>query len=210
MGLIDASKPRSFRPRGILGPVTEETTSTATTYEGSMGDRVGNTDPSRDLRSFNSVGDYFNDPDVQKNGRALMDMITGASPSMSGFNMATGGYAGMGPQVPAFGINDAVADEIAQAAQGGGGGGSGGMGGMGGQTEGGTSSSGVEGDRGFLYKGGKVPAKGLLGNVDPPGPDNVLIAAKTGERVLNEKQYGRLSPEAQKEVDAVLKAKAKK
>jgi len=59
--------------------------------------RGGNEDPSKDLRSFSGLGEYFNDPDVQKNGRALMDMVTGVSPAISGFNMATGGYRGMGP-----------------------------------------------------------------------------------------------------------------
>lgn len=86
---------------------------------GPDGGRGQNSHPT-DLRSFDSIADYFNDPDVQKNGRALMDMIAGASPTLSGFNMATGGYNGAGPQIPAFGMNDAVADEIAQAAAGGG------------------------------------------------------------------------------------------
>jgi len=81
--------------------------------------------------------------------------------------------------------------------------------GMGGQTAGGFSGTGVEGVAGFLHKGGKVPKRGLL-DVDPPGPDNVLIGAKTGERVLTQAQYKSLSKAARAEIDAALtKAKRK-
>lgn len=169
------------------------------------GDRMGN-DPrgdSRDHRSFAGLGDYFGDPDVQKNGRALMDMVMGASTTLSGFNMATGGYNGMGPQIPAFGMNDAVADEIAQAAAGGVAPGSGDV--MGGQTAGGFSGSGVEGDRGFLFEGGVVDEPFLPG--DPPGPDDRIIAAKKGERVLTEGQFKRLSEEAKAEIERLFKEK---
>lgn len=65
----------------------------------------------------------------------------------------------------------------------------------------------------FMFRGGKVkkPAsESLFADVDPPGPDDVLIAAKTGERILNEAQYASLSKEAKAEVDAALKAKAKR
>lgn len=79
----------------------------------------GNSHPT-DLRSFDSLGDFFNDPNVQKDGRALLDMITGMSPSLVAGNMISGGFQGMGPQMPSFRPNDAVADEIAQAAGGGG------------------------------------------------------------------------------------------
>jgi hypothetical protein len=61
---------------------------------------------------------------------------------------------------------------------------------------------------GLYAKGGKVGRKGLL-DMDPPGPDNVVIGAKTGERVLNAKQFGSLSKEARAEVERVLKAKGK-
>lgn len=81
--------------------------------------------------------------------------------------------------------------------------------GLGGQTAGGWGGTGVEGDKGFLAEGGKV-THSLFEGVDPPGPDDVIIAAKTGERVLNEAQYASLSPEAKAEVDAALKPKAKK
>ena len=69
--------------------------------------------------------------------------------------------------------------------------------------------NGSEGESPGLYaKGGKVGRKGLLDG-DPPGPDNVIIGAKTGERILNEKQFGALSKEAQAEVERVLKARKK-
>lgn len=200
MGLIDASKPRSFTPRnGLLAPVLETTTTGSMESQPIGGERMGN-DPrgdSRDHRSFAGLGDYFNDPDVQKNGRALMDMMMGASPILSGFNMATGGYQGMGPQIPAFGMNDAVADEIAQAAGGGGGGGFG--------VD--LDAAGSVGESPGLYaKGGRVGPRGLLAG-DPPGPDNVVIGAKTGERILNAKQFASLSEEARAEVEHALKAK---
>lgn len=57
---------------------------------------------------------------------------------------------------------------------------------------------------GMYAKGGKVTGS-LFEGVDPPGPDNVIIAAKTGERVLNEEQYASLSNEAKAEVDRALK-----
>jgi hypothetical protein len=171
---------------------TATTTTPATTYEGTMGDRAGNTDPSRDLRSFDSIGDYFNDPQVQRDGRALLDMGLGvANPAIQAFSgngVFSGGRNSIGPQVPAFGLNDAVADEIAQAAAGGG---PGGMGGMGGQTEGGFSGSGVEGDRGFLYKGG--PTKGRLIGPDPEGPDDGYAGLDENEYVIRAKaaqKYG--------------------
>lgn len=195
MGLIDASNPRPYRRRGVLG--TEETTATATIETGGIdpgGERgLAGSHPT-DLRSFDSLGDFFNDPGVQKDGRALMDMITGVSPSLVGANMVSGGFQGMGPQMPSFGINDAVADEIGSAAMGSGGG---------------LASIDVEPSApGLFAKGGKVGRKGLLDG-DPPGPDNVIIGAKTGERILNEKQFGALSKEAQAEVERVLKAKGK-
>jgi hypothetical protein len=150
----------------------------------------------KDLRAFDSVGAYFNDPMVQKDFRALGDMIMGASPTMVGLNMATGGFTGMGPQMPAFGLNDAVADEIADAAVG----------------AGGSQSAGIDAPEpsapGLFVKGGKVGRKGLL-DIDPPGPDNVVIGAKTGERILNAKQFGSLSKEARAEVERVLKAKGR-
>jgi hypothetical protein len=195
MGLIDASNPRAFKSRrGILA---DETTATPTIEYGDI-DPGGERGPAgshpTDLRSFNSLGDYFNDPMVQRDGRALMDMITGVSPSLVGANMVSGGFQGMGPQMPSFGINDAVADEIGSAAMGSGGG---------------LASIDVEPSApGMFAKGGKVGRKGLL-DVDPPGPDNVIIGAKTGERILNEKQFGALSKEAQAEVERVLKARGK-
>lgn len=88
---------------------------------GPDGGRGQNSHPT-DLRSFDSIADYFNDPDVQKNGRALLDMALGVSPTAAALGWGGMGGTPMGPQIPAFGMNDAVADEIAQAAAGGGGG----------------------------------------------------------------------------------------
>lgn len=55
-------------------------------------------------------------------------------------------------------------------------------GGMGGQTEGGVSNSGVEGDRGFLAKGGEV-TKSHLSGPDPKGPDDGKANLDIGEFV---------------------------
>jgi hypothetical protein len=58
-------------------------------------------------------------------------------------------------------------------------------------------------DGGFA-KGGVVRRGGLLGP-NPPGPDEGFAALKGGERVLNEEQYGKLSPAAKKEIDALMR-----
>lgn len=63
--------------------------------------------------------------------------------------------------------------------------------GFGGQTAGGTTSSGVEGDRGFLYKGG--PTKGRLIGPDPEGPDDGYAGLDENEYVIRAKatqKYG--------------------
>lgn len=188
MGLIDAGNPRSFKSRrGILA---DETTATPTTDTGVIGGETNMGDP----RAAGIDQEPFNGEKFSRDLGKLMDMAMGVSPSASAFNMATGGYAGMGPQMPSFGLNDAVADEIGSAAMGGGGG---------------LASIDVEPSApGLFAKGGKVGRKGLLDG-DPPGPDNVIIGAKTGERILNEKQFASLSKEARAEVERVLKARKK-
>jgi hypothetical protein len=162
---------------------------------GDKAGKGGNEDPSRDLRSFAGLGDYFNDFDVRNDLSNLAGMsgvgalFGGAIRDMTGW-----GKEAYGPTMPAFGLNDAVADEIAQAAGGGG-------------ASPGPQIAGPEPSApGLFAKGGKVGRKGLL-DMDPPGPDNVVIGAKTGERILNEKQFGSLSKEARAEVERVLKAK---
>jgi len=199
MGLIDASKPRSYAPRkGLLAPVLDQTTTTGSMESQSIGgEKLDNRDPSKDLRSFSGLGEYFSDSDVQKNGRALMDMVTGVSPAAAALGFGGMGQTPMGPQMPAFGMDPAVSNEIAQAAAGGG------------AYSGGFDSSqaGSEGEQPGMYaKGGKVGPRGLLAG-DPPGPDNVVIGAKTGERILNAQQFASLSKEARAEVERALKAK---
>ena len=186
MGLIDAGNPRSFKSRrGILA---DETTATPTTDTGVIGGETNMGDP----RAAGIDQEPFNGEKFSRDLGKLFDMAMGVSPSASAFNMATGGYAGRGPQMPSFGLNDAVADEIGSAAMGSG-----------------LDLASSEGESPGLYaKGGKVGRKGLLDG-DPPGPDNVIIGAKTGERILNEKQFGALSKEAQAEVERVLKARKK-
>jgi hypothetical protein len=174
-------------------------------YDQNIGGEANPTDirgNSRDHRSFDSLGDYFNDPDVQKNGRALLDMITGTSPSMVGLNMATGGFAGMGPQMPAFGMRDAVADEIAEAA--GGGGFSGGAG----VSAADLGASLAEGNTtGMFSKGGKVTKRSLFGP-NPPGPDDGFGGLKAGERVITEDDYAGFSKSTKAEIDAAMKKAA--
>lgn len=187
MGLIDASNPRRFKPR--KGVPTDDTVNPVKIdpYYNIGGDSAPyDRSPGTDQEPFDS--ERFG-RDVSK----LMDMVAGTSPAISAFNMATGGYNGMGPQMPAFGLNDAVADEIATAAT----------------NSGDFNPAGSAGNLDGIYaKGGKVGRKGLLDG-DPPGPDNVIIGAKTGERVLTKAQYNALSPKARAEVDAAMKKSEK-
>jgi hypothetical protein len=55
---------------------------------------------------------------------------------------------------------------------------------------------------GFMFKGGRV-RRGLL-DLDPPGPDDTVIAAKRGERVLNDRQWAALSPTARREIESLF------
>ncbi len=196
MGLIDASKPRAYRPRGILDPVSDETTSTATMDYSTIGGETMNNDPrgaGRDQRSFESFGAMIRDPDFRNDWSEIAGKFGSLGMFGSAIRDMTGlGKEAYGPAMPAFGTRDAVADEIGSAA-------------MGSNLD----LAGSVGESPGLYaKGGKVGRRGLLDG-DPPGPDNVIIGAKTGERVLNEKQFGALSPEARAEVERVLKAKKK-
>ena len=163
----------------------------------------GNSHPT-DLRAFDSIGDYFNDLDVQKNGRALMDMVMGvANPGMQA---ATGnglfsGSNSIGPQIPSFGINDAVADEIAQAAQGGGPQGQ--PGGWDG-SDAGREGAAVEAaaiDAAANGAGPQVLAKGGTVKGDRHhGVDDVMIAADGGEEVISARRAKELGPKFRREV----------
>lgn len=211
MGLIDASKPRSYTPRkGLLAPVLDQTTTTGSMESQSIGGETTNGDPrggARDQASYGSFSEMMNDPGfrgdwgkvagmMSPTGSLIMDLLTGNDQINGNANM---GAANTGMN-NAGGVPNPELAGRSDPSQGGGGT-------PGGPPGGGWGGSGVEGDRGFLYKGGKVPAKGLLGNVDPPGPDNVLVAAKTGERILNAQQFASLSKEARAEVERALKAK---
>lgn len=58
--------------------------------------------------------------------------------------------------------------------------------------------------QGLYSRGGKVTRQGLFkGN--PPGPDNVIIGAKTGERIINDEIFRGFSDATRKEIDAALK-----
>jgi len=225
MGLIDASKPRSFRPRnGLLAPILDETTSTATvdygTGEGHHGEKPGG----RGLDYGAMTQAEFNQAAQDRANRSFMERhapgaILGALMPGGGFAMTLGSkmddanFANEQSKRSAefVGRGQSMPDEDMMA-------GYGGIGGTG-NSAGGFSGGGVsaadlgaslaEGNTtGVFAKGGKVGRKGLL-DIDPPGPDNVVIGAKTGERILNEKQYRALSQEARAEVDRVLKAKRK-
>ena len=114
---------------------------------------------------------------------------------LSGMIANVAGWGAVGPQVPAFGMRDAVADEIGGAAVGGG---------IGGQTSGGFSGSGVEADRGFLAKGG-IATEGSLFGPDPEGPDDGYTAFMIGERAINPDQWKMLKPETRADISQVFK-----
>jgi hypothetical protein len=143
----------------------------------------GNEDPSRDLRSFDSFGDYFNDPTVQKEwgdiARAAMGAVSPATTVARGAATAAG-------IAPSFMSLDGM----------GGGPGPGGAGvsaaDRGAQMEGGTSP-------GVFADGGFITEADLTGG-DPPGPDTGYVGVHPGEVVLN--------PEQQKKVGRQRIAKA--
>ena len=192
-------------------PPPATTPTPATTYEGTMGDRAGNSDPSRDLRSFASIGDYFNDPQVQRDGRALLDMGLGvANPAIQAF-AGNGIFSGqVGPQMPAGGVpgatpssmqgsfsefNDIAAEKAAldaqiAAAEAAGQAGDPTMGGGVGVN---AADLGAEPNApGMFARGGVVRRKDMRGP-NPPGPDQGFVGVHAGEMILNKPQQRALA-----------------
>jgi len=205
MGLIDASKPRSYTPRkGLLAPVLDETTTTGSMESQSIGGETTNGDPrggARDQASYGSFSEMMNDPGfrgdwgkvagmMSPTGSLIMDLLTGNDQINGNANMGaanTGMNVAGGVQNPEF----AGRGDPSQA------------GGFGVDL----NAAGSMGEQPGMYaRGGKVGPRGLLSG-DPPGPDNVVIGAKTGERILNAQQFASLSKEARAEVERALKAK---
>lgn len=165
-------------------------TGTTTTNHGTEQQQNGGPDGGQNGDALGGNG-QARDPSmaaISRDFSALMDMITGVSPTAAALGFGGMGKEQVGPQIPAFGINDAVADEIAQAAQGGGGYGEGYSGGpMGGQTEGGFSNDGVEGRGGFMAEGGHVEGDERHGEDDVHGVsldgDEFVIRAKESVKI---------------------------
>lgn len=201
MGLIDAQHPRPYRPRGLLGPVGEETTSTATMQGGDIGPGGGDIRDQQagrgGLPEYNNASDWMSAMSRTPTGFAL-DAVTGRgmfggqdhSYSTVNGDFVNNGMVGLSPAEVA--AASASPSNVAGSD-------------LGIQGAGLDQMAGL--DAGYA-KGGKVRPQGLLGP-NPKGPDDGYAALKVGERVLNEKQFGRLTPAAQKEVDGVLKAKKK-
>ncbi len=203
MGLIDASKPRSFTPRnGLLAPILETTTTGSMESQPIGGERTGG-DPrgsARDQASFANISAMFNDPGFRGDwGKVAamsgpMALGVGALSHMTGIgnlgNAIQDGFGGGTVNSPAEVYSGGDWSGPANDPNIGGGE----YGGLGGNRDGGFA------------KGGKVKREGLLGP-NPPGPDDGYAALNVGERVLNAKQFASLSKEARAEVERALKAK---
>jgi len=131
--------------------------------------QAGNSHPT-DLRSFDSIGDYFNDPDVRANGRALMDMLMVGSPTMVGAKMAAPGVFGALPGTEAGGA----------------------MGG-GGVSAAELGASLAEGNTTGMFEHGGVVRREDLRGPNPPGRDEGYVAVHPGEVILNRRQQAMLA-----------------
>lgn len=58
---------------------------------------------------------------------------------------------------------------------------------------------------GLFNKGGRVKKQSSLFPINPPGPDNVVIGAKTGERIITDEDYASFKPETKADIDAAMK-----
>lgn len=97
----------------------EETVDHGTEQQQGGGPDGGQNSHPTDLRAFDSIGDYFNDPDVQKNGRALMDMIAGVTSLGNLTGMGGMSKEQFGPNLPAGGMPGPSVSSPAEAYSGG-------------------------------------------------------------------------------------------
>ncbi len=172
---------------------------------GLYGPEAGARDPrgsARDQASFPSISAMFNDPGFRGDWGKVAAMM---SPGMSlARDLITGndpinGNAGMGAASTGMNVAGGVANpELAGRSD---------------PSQGGADIfggrdldlAGSIGESPGLYrKGGRVKKQGLF-NIDPPGPDNVVIGAKTGERIITDDDYAAFSKETKAEVDAAMK-----
>lgn len=223
--------------RGLLsGPAPTTPTPAAAAVDPALGGERGADlrGSGRDVKDWDSISQWANDPGVRRDGWALADILTG--PSLMRGGAAAFGYdpishnlgvaqntaaAAQAQQELDAAIEAHNAANAANSVTGLGNSGAwagtgekdGNMGAPGGFAGAGVdladlaAAAGANIDTGIgaspYFKGGVVRRRGLL---DPPGPDDTVIAAKSGERILNDAQWKKLTPETRKEIQAVFKA----
>lgn len=231
MGLIDASKPRSYAPRkGLLAPVLDQTTTTGSIDGGYMGgDGTASRDAvhgkSFDMMNNQELADYSKERAaggfLSRNFESLAPSLV-ASLVMGGLekNQLAAELGNRGMSNPA----DFVGGQIAGAANTG----MNNAGGvpnpeLAGRSGGGSNdlspsdmaqiSAAAEAANndprsGGMAHGGIVKRSGLLGP-NPPGPDQGYQALRDQERVITPEAYAGFSKATKAEIDAAMK-KAKK
>lgn len=133
-----------------------------------IGGETPNGDPrgqAKDLRSFEGLSDYFNDPGVRADFRGLGQMVQVMSPTMVGAKMAAPGMFGALPGTDA-GLG----------------------GGGGGVSAADLGASLAEGNTTGMFEHGGVVRKEDLRGPNPPGRDEGYVAVHRGELILNKPQ----------------------
>jgi len=186
-GLLSPSMPAPRNRRGLLAPMMAndnaqplpgDDLSYVYNSEHSGSQAPTTRDNAKDLRSFSGLGEYFNDPGVRSDFKALGGMLSVASPTLTAMNAFTGNLPG-GAAAEGLGNGGVNANDLGASL-----------------AEGNTN--------GTFAQGGRVQAKGLLGP-NPPGPDEGYAALKGGELVVNAEQQKKLKPETLADLKAVLK-----